>query len=856
MAVTNTLAVQELSYLSNSSASAGYQILNGQLKSAVTNFEKTPQAQSDINYFESTLAKTTSVSQFVANPRLVSFVLSAFGLDSESNYTALVKQVLTQDPNSSSSLVNQLTDPRFKQLATALDFYDDGLSRVKATGSGTPTTATSAEGVTLSTPTAASTTSSASTASKLVASTTVNTNVTVGIGVQLASNQYFAVQEPSGGSTSIGIETSGDQYIPVQQPGVPTTNVNIQPPSGQYLQVEEANGSTGYTQGGTFSIGTGNQLALSDGSILQPPVTLPTDTTGVTVSSSGQISVTESGTSGASIVGQLQTATFTDPTQLSQDDNGYYTATTGSGSATVADSTGTVASYGVSAYVQSGTFTLNSSNQLALPDGTLLAPPVTFPAGTTSVNIDSSGNIDAYASAGATPTVVGTLQTTTFDGTSSLQQSGNYYTTASGTATPTPAAASSFQTYGATGYAQTGYFTTDSYGNLALADGSELYPPIAVPSDTTSLSIDTNGVVSAVEQGSTTPNAIGQLQVSTFSDPSQLSTDANGYSKPTTGSGSATTASISSLNTFGTTNQVQTTYTSVPAASNSAGTGAISTGIGVTGSNYLIIQKPDGSTAYTQAGVFSLNSGNQLALPDGSLLFPPVILPPDTSEVTVNSTGTIYAQEKGQTSPTNVGTLEVATFNKPAALSQDSSGYYTPTTASGAASDGPLTTTAYVFSNTIQTLVNDYVTNEFEVAVGANNSAVREALYFQRTISPEEATAGTSKATQADIVLGDSVLDDVAEVALGEPKQLAYQSIRSQEQIIESGIDLSQLQSPKYVAQFTARYLAESDASTGGVASSDTASTPNAALSILQSYTSGSSSSSSSGIASLFSTSA
>ncbi|HLG87225.1 MAG TPA: DUF1217 domain-containing protein [Alphaproteobacteria bacterium] len=91
-----------------------------------------PQVKADVTYFTSHIAKLKSVNDFLNDPKLVNFVLTAFGLQSETSAMGIVKQVLTQDPTSSTSLANQLADPRWQKLATALDFYHRGVAGLQA----------------------------------------------------------------------------------------------------------------------------------------------------------------------------------------------------------------------------------------------------------------------------------------------------------------------------------------------------------------------------------------------------------------------------------------------------------------------------------------------------------------------------------------------------------------------------------------------------------------------------------------------------------------------------------------------------------------------------------------------------
>jgi flagellar basal body rod protein FlgG len=716
----NSLGSQELSYLSSLSASQGYQVLNKGINQAITNFEKTPQAQGDITYFEQNIGQIKTVNQFLGNTRLVDFVLSAFGLDQEDNYQGLIKQVLTQDPNASGSLVNQLTDPRFKQLASALDFFDDGLGRLQAVGLTNPLGASYAEGATL-TPTFAASKTASNAASALVTTTAINSSIAIGIGASITGNQYFGVQEPAGTSNTINVSFSDSEY----------------------LQVTEADGSTGYTQSGSFTLNSNNQLALADGSVLQPSLTFPTGTTSVNIDSNGNI-YSQIGSASPTLVGQLQTATFTDPTQLTTDSNGYYTATSGSGAATVAASTaGAATTTGATAYTQGGYFTVNSSGQLALSNGSILAPDITFPSDTTSVNITSGG------------------------------------------------------------------------------------------------------VIEANEEGQTIPTVLGQLPTASFTDPTQLTTDALGNYVATTGSGTATvTNSASNVAVYGANSNLQTTVQAAPSGAGvSFSSTAFSVGIGIGGNNYLVLQQTNGAKVYAQAAYFTIDKNNQLALPDGTTLVPATILPTGTTAVTVTSSGQLYAQVTGSKTPTSVGQLEVATFSNPSQLAKSASGYYTPTSGSGSAALGYQTGTSYAFSSSIQSLVNNYVQNEFEVAVGNENTGVREALYFQRTIGPDEATYATyNLATKADVILGDSVLANVAETVLDQPAQIAYQQLSAQEHIIESGIDISKLQTKSYVASLTARYLTQYDIS--NASATQTSTSP--ALQILSAFNGGGSNSSSS----------
>lgn len=69
-------------------------------------------------------------------------------------------------------------------------------------------------------------------------------------------------------------------------------------------------------------------------------------------------------------------------------------------------------------------------------------------------------------------------------------------------------------------------------------------------------------------------------------------------------------------------------------------------------------------------------------------------------------------------------------------------------------------------------------------------------------------------------ILGDSNLRTVVTTALGIPQQIAFQSLEAQTKAITDRLDVSKFQDPKFVEQFTRRYLvAASDSSSSGQSS-------------------------------------
>jgi hypothetical protein len=98
---------------------------------AAAKYAATPAVANEIAYVKQQIAQMKSPDDLYANYRVMKFVLSAYGLDSQIQYTGLIKQVLQSDLSDTSSLANALKDPRFKALATALNIQATGISTLQ-----------------------------------------------------------------------------------------------------------------------------------------------------------------------------------------------------------------------------------------------------------------------------------------------------------------------------------------------------------------------------------------------------------------------------------------------------------------------------------------------------------------------------------------------------------------------------------------------------------------------------------------------------------------------------------------------------------------------------------------------------
>ena len=156
---------------------------------------------------------------------------------------------------------------------------------------------------------------------------------------------YQTVREPGAQSTQQTQLPSGLQIGTGVRP-VATTRIHTQGNLSQtgnsldvaiqgagFLQVQMPDGTTAYSRDGSLHTDSQGQLVTSNGSPLQPAITLPANALAVTIGQDGTVSVTQPGTATPTTVGTIQLATFINPAGLSSHGQNLYLETAASGTA-------------------------------------------------------------------------------------------------------------------------------------------------------------------------------------------------------------------------------------------------------------------------------------------------------------------------------------------------------------------------------------------------------------------------------------------------------------------------------------------------------------------------------------------
>jgi flagellar basal-body rod protein FlgG len=101
-----------------------------------------------------------------------------------------------------------------------------------------------------------------------------------------------------------------------------------------YFQIQMPDGTTAYTRDGSLQLSPTGEIVTADGYVVQPGITLPANTTAVTVNANGQVLATVAGQTNPQTVGQLQLATFPNEGGLQALGGNYLSETAASGTAT------------------------------------------------------------------------------------------------------------------------------------------------------------------------------------------------------------------------------------------------------------------------------------------------------------------------------------------------------------------------------------------------------------------------------------------------------------------------------------------------------------------------------------------
>ncbi len=105
--------------------------------------------------------------------------------------------------------------------------------------------------------------------------------------------------------------------------------------------------------------------------------------------------------------------------------------------------------------------------------------------------------------------------------------------------------------------------------------------------------------------------------------------------------------------------------------------------LAIQGDGFFQVSRPDGTIGFTRAGAFKIDNAGQIVTSDGLLLNPAISIPANAINLSIDSQGTVNATQPGVTAPTQLGVIQIATFQNPAGLQSEGANLFTQTDASG-----------------------------------------------------------------------------------------------------------------------------------------------------------------------------
>jgi len=137
---------------------------------------------------------------------------------------------------------------------------------------------------------------------------------------------------PAGIELGAGVKTVGTPRIMAQGSLTQTSSDFDLAIQGEgFFRIQLPDGTLSYTRDGSFQLNAQGQLVTSDGNLVQPTITVPQNTTQVTINAQGQVSATLPGNATPSVIGQIELTRFVNKAGLQGIGNNLFVQTPASG---------------------------------------------------------------------------------------------------------------------------------------------------------------------------------------------------------------------------------------------------------------------------------------------------------------------------------------------------------------------------------------------------------------------------------------------------------------------------------------------------------------------------------------------
>ena len=137
---------------------------------------------------------------------------------------------------------------------------------------------------------------------------------------------------PVGIELGSGVKTVGTPRLMTQGSLAQTGNpLDVAIQGTGWFKILMPDGTFSYTRDGSFQMDLQGRVVTAEGNLVQPTITVPQGSSGLTVNQQGQVSVTPTGSTTSSVLGQFTLTTFINDAGLQANGSNLFTATPASG---------------------------------------------------------------------------------------------------------------------------------------------------------------------------------------------------------------------------------------------------------------------------------------------------------------------------------------------------------------------------------------------------------------------------------------------------------------------------------------------------------------------------------------------
>ena len=105
--------------------------------------------------------------------------------------------------------------------------------------------------------------------------------------------------------------------------------------------------------------------------------------------------------------------------------------------------------------------------------------------------------------------------------------------------------------------------------------------------------------------------------------------------------------------------------------------------LAIQGAGFFQVSRPDGTIAFTRSGNFHRNNQAMMVTADGDTVLPSITIPSNATDITISQYGVVSATIPGQSTPAQLGTIQLATFANPGGLNSIGGNLFEQTASSG-----------------------------------------------------------------------------------------------------------------------------------------------------------------------------